>query len=159
MWIRFKPRNQKCKDCGKDYLAKSGVSLYCVVCKKLRKQESKKRFKKTVKGIAARKRWDRSEKGKASYKRYRNTDKYRAYAKNRYKNTPENIKKAHYYVHNTIRDGKLVRLKNCQTCGIKDWGIKRSMIEAHHYKGYDQKFWLAVQWLCTNCHREVVLHE
>ena len=29
------------------------------------------------------------------------------------------------------------------------------IIEAHYYKGYSPEYWLAVQWLCTDCHKEV----
>lgn len=113
-----------------------------------------KRWKKSPKGIAYRRAYDRSELGKAKYARYRAKPEYKEYSKKRYATMDVNKKKARYYVHNAVRSGRLVRPKNCENCGIKDWGIKRSMIEANHYKGYQPKFWLVVQWLCTNCHKE-----
>lgn len=97
--------------------------------------------------------YDRSELGKAKYRRFHLTEKYRTYARERYKNTDEHIRKARYYLRNAIRDGRLIKLNRCEICGIKDWGIKRSMIEAHHYLGYEEKNWLKVQWLCVPCHK------
>jgi len=118
--------------------------------------EADKRWKKSPKGVACRKRYDRSEAGKAKYKRYRNTEPYRNKSRERYYLTDENIRKAHYTVSNAVRDGRLIRSEYCEKCGIKDWGIKRSMIEAHHHLGYLPENWLRVQWLCTTCHKEVV---
>lgn len=118
------------------------------------KREYNKLWKKTPKGIESRRRYDRSEIGKAKYARYRATKKYKEYSAKRYAEMPINKKKARYYIHNAVRDGKLIKPKNCKKCGIKDWGEKRSMIEAHHYKGYEPEFWLVVEWLCTNCHKE-----
>ena len=34
------------------------------------------------------------------------------------------------------------------------WGVKRSMIEAHHFSGYTPDHWLNVQWLCVSCHKK-----
>lgn len=154
MAIRFKPRKQLCKLCGKEYLANSGVSLYCIECKKNKRKEWRWNYKHSPAGIAYRKRADRSETGKAKYVRYRAKPEYKEYSKKRYAEMPRNVYKARYYIHNAIRDGKLIKPKNCEKCGIKDWGERRSMIEAHHYKGYEPEFWLIVQWLCTNCHKE-----
>lgn len=118
--------------------------------------EADKRWKKSPKGIASRKKYDRSPVGKAKYARYRATDSYRKYIREYWHKLPINVRKARYYIHNAIRDGKIKRSEYCEKCGTKDWGIKRSMIEAHHYKGYEPQNWLSVQWLCTNCHREVM---
>lgn len=154
MAIRFKPRNQLCKVCSKKYLARSGVSLYCSECKKNKIKEWKWNYKHSPNGIANRKKDDRSELGKARYIRYRAKPEYKIYAKKRYQTMDENKKKARYYIHNGIRDGKLIKPTNCEMCGVQDWGEKRSMIEAHHYKGYKPAYWLVVQWLCTDCHKE-----
>lgn len=113
-----------------------------------------RKWKKSPKGIESRKRGDRSEVGKARYARYRATEHYKQYAKKRYETMDTNKKKARYTVHNALRDGKLVRPDYCSRCKVKNWSDKRSMIEAHHYKGYQPEFWLTVQWLCTNCHKE-----
>lgn len=154
MAIRFKPRKQLCRICNNEYLANSGVSLYCKNCKKLKIKEWRKIYKKSIKGKLSAKRYNRSEAGKAHYKKYRAKPEYKEYSTLRYKNMPKNIYRARYYIHNAIRDGKLIKPENCENCGIKDWGEKRSMIEAHHYRGYEPEFWLVVQWLCTNCHKE-----
>lgn len=113
---------------------------YCAKCFKLHQRELHRLY-------------DRGEVAKARYKRYRNTDKYRTYATNRYHEQAENIRKARYYISNAIRDGRLKRPKKCAECGIDDWGKKRSMIEAHHYLGYEKVNWLKIKWLCTNCHK------
>lgn len=51
--------------------------------------------------------------------------------------------KAHYVVHNAIRDGKLKRQYSCQSCGSKN------NIHAHHH---DYSTPLDVVWLCAACH-------
>lgn len=58
----------------------------------------------------------------------------RYYAKN-----PEPFR-ARNAVSRALRKGTLVR-KPCKVCGEKK-------VQAHHYKGYDKKYWLIVQWLC-----------
>jgi hypothetical protein len=42
--------------------------------------------------------------------------------------------------------GVLVRPEKCLLCG------SQSRLEAHHHKGYDEKYHLDVQWLCRQCH-------
>lgn len=88
-----------------------------------------------------------------SYKKYRDTEQYRQYSRTRYYSLPKNKRMARYSVTNAIRDKKLTRPNYCDECGIKDWGKGRSMIEAHHYLGYDKENWLRVKWLCSNCHK------
>lgn len=96
---------------------------------------------------------DRKQISKNRYKRYRSTDVFRKRARQRYNNMPDSKKKARYYVINAVRDGRITRPKNCERCGKVDTGVKRSMIEAHHYLGYDEKNWLLIEWLCTACHK------
>ena len=96
---------------------------------------------------------DRNEKSKLRYKRYRNTDKYREKSRKRYFSIPIEVRTARYYVTNATRDGILIRPEHCQKCKIKNWGIGRSMIEAHHHKGYSKENRLNVIWLCSNCHK------
>lgn len=65
---------------------------------------------------------------------------------------------AHTAVSHAIRAGWLVPPKRCDWCGntpAPTYNGSRS-IEAHHYKGYEQKYWFDVIWLCPNCH--VVAH-
>lgn len=152
--MTFIPKEKACKACNEMYLALSGVSLYCKTCKRKKKKEWIKKFKTSPKGILSRKKYDRSEIGKAKYARYRATKKYKTYSSVRYRTMTESIKKARYSVHNAVRDGRLKRPRYCERCLVQDWGIKRTMIEAHHYKGYEPEHWLTVQWLCTNCHKE-----
>ncbi len=98
--------------------------------------------------------YDRSELGQAKYARYRNTDKYREYARSRYHSMDENRKRARTVVRNAIRDGKFLQIKWCEKCGVENWGVWRSMIEAHHYLGYEPGHWFDIQWLCVPCHKK-----
>jgi hypothetical protein len=57
--------------------------------------------------------------------------------------------KARSAVQHAIRAGKLKR-QPCFHCGAEK-------AEAHHHKGYAQKFWLDIQWVCSRCHRKLHL--
>mgnify|MGYP001187615889 CR=1 FL=1 len=148
-------KSRICRVCKKVYLSTGPKSFYCSFCRKLKKREWNKKFKQSPRGKISEKKWNNSEKCRANIKKYRTTKRYKEYSKKRYDNMDINIKKARYYVHNAIRDGKLIKPNYCSRCLTKDWGKKRSMIESHHYKGYEPQNWLSVQWLCTNCHKEV----
>ena len=57
-------------------------------------------------------------------------------------------------VNHAVRDGWLVPPNRCDWCGdtpAPTYNGSRS-IEAHHHRGYEQKYWLDVIWLCPNCH-------
>ena len=56
--------------------------------------------------------------------------------------------KAHYLVHNAIRDGKLERSIFCEECGLP------ADTQGHH-EDYNQP--LNVDWLCRKCHTELHL--
>lgn len=141
----------RCVICGCLYQAKSRKSRYCGNCKLLKRREWKKKYRISPKGRLNSRKYE--PKRQKYYEKYRNTAHYRHYAHNRYHQEEENVRKAHYYVTNAVRDGKLIRPSKCENCGINDWGVKRSMIEAHHYLGYEPPNWLKIQWLCTNCHK------
>ena len=151
----------RCGNCGKEiYLDKRFT--YCskscnrvVKLKKKREYTKKYYLKNREKIIEKARQYEKSDQRKKTYEKYRGTYKYILYSRKRYHDLPENIRKARYTVVNAIRDGKIHRPKICEKCGREDWGEKRSMIEAHHYKGYSPEYWLTIQWLCTNCHKEV----
>jgi len=131
----------KCLGCGNDTSAKRKDRVWCSDCYK----EHHKELRRIR---------DRGEIAKARYKRYRKTEKYIVKARERYYKLEYGKRMARSHVCNAIRDGVLKRPSYCARCGIKDWGKKRSMIEANHYKGYDKQNWLVVEWLCTNCHKK-----
>jgi hypothetical protein len=54
-------------------------------------------------------------------------------------------------VHRALNSGKIKRPDTCERCK----SVKHSIV-AHHWHGYDEPYWLDVQWLCRACH--VVLH-
>jgi hypothetical protein len=57
-------------------------------------------------------------------------------------NNPEKYR-AHTLVNNAVRDGRLVRATQCETCGRPD------RLHAHH-EDYSRPF--DVKWLCPPCH-------
>jgi hypothetical protein len=52
---------------------------------------------------------------------------------------------AHQAVYRAVKKGRLIRPKNCETCG------QETMLHAHH-EDYSEP--LAVIWLCAGCHRK-----
>lgn len=142
-----------CIDCSIKFVPTGVSQSRCVECGKINEINYDKNYARSDRGKLARHKYDRTIKAKEKYKRYRSKDAYRLYTKSRYHEIEENVKKARYYVSNAIRDGRLKKLNYCEKCGRKDWGEKRSMIEAHHYMGYEPENWLKIQWLCTDCHK------
>jgi ribosomal protein S27AE len=79
--------------------------------------------------------------------RYSQTDEGRLSARKAKQKWAENnvIKRsAALIVNNAIRDGKLIKKYNCESCGV---GNVR--IHGHHD---DYAFPLSVRWLCPKCH-------
>ena len=70
---------------------------------------------------------------------------YTSAVKNWRKNHP-NSSKAHGRIQMALKKGTIVKPKNCSNCG----GIKR--LHAHHY---DYNYPYSVQWLCSECHRNL----
>lgn len=54
--------------------------------------------------------------------------------------------KAHRAIRVAKKNGSLVPPTTCQNCG------SGGRIEGHHHMGYEEKYWLVVQWLCKACH-------
>lgn len=81
-------------------------------------------------------------------KEYAATEKGKEVKSRAIKNYRENnpIKyKAHGAVNNAIRDGKLIKPKNCETCNIE--------CKPHgHHDDYTKP--LEVRWLCDKCHKK-----
>lgn len=53
--------------------------------------------------------------------------------------------KAHTAVNNAIRLGKLIK-KPCKKCG-------KLKVDGHHYLGYEEQYWLVVEWYCRKHHK------
>lgn len=142
-----------CKLCKKEYKPSGNRQFFCQNCRIIKRKEWNKKYDNSERARKKQSKRDREPLALARYKRYRNTEKYKEKARLRYKNMPNNKKKARYYLRNAIRDKRIKKLDYCEQCNIKDWGVKRSMIEAHHYLGYEKNNRLKVRWLCTNCHK------
>jgi hypothetical protein len=56
------------------------------------------------------------------------------------------LRQANHAVERAIAAGTLVRPDTCSQCGC------RGKIEAHHFMGYAQQYWLTIVWLCHLCH-------
>lgn len=69
-----------------------------------------------------------------------------ARAKNKWNLKNQKKRAANIMIGNAVRDGKLIKPKSCQACGM----IK-SRIHGHHCD-YDKP--LDVMWLCAACHTE-----
>lgn len=64
--------------------------------------------------------------------------------------------RAWYAVKKAIQRGIMVRPETCERCG-RSPGLNRrgrSLLEAHHFRGYDRDHHLDVQFLCPPCHKQ-----
>lgn len=131
-----------------------------------KRKVSKKRYQQSGKNVkvrnkhqqsdkfkAARSRYLKSKKGKAASRRdvvkYRNTDKgkqasRRASALARLRH-PDKIR-ARAAVGSAKKAKTLISPNLCARCG------KFGQTVAHHHRGYEEKYWLDIVWLCSSCH-------
>ena len=86
--------------------------------------------------IKAREEYQKTSRGKAALKKCRH--KYII-------NNPER-RAAHMILGNRIRDGHVIKPKQCSKCGSS------GRIHGHHY---DYALPLDVEWLCPKCHRQI----
>lgn len=112
-----------------------------------RGKEAKRHYDQSPKGRANQKRSDSSAKGKARHARYNTSEKGKAYFKKARENHPGRTK-ARDAINNAVKDGKMPHVKtlNCFNCG-------KQAEEYHHYKGYNERYYLDVQPVCIICHR------
>lgn len=98
-------------------------------------------YRKSEKGKCARTQYLQSPKGRAAVARSQRT----YYLKSR-KGSPE--RQAREALHRAIRSKRVTRPRRCARCR------KRCVPQGHHYRGYAQRHWLTIKWLCSDCHRE-----
>lgn len=58
----------------------------------------------------------------------------------------QEARRARDAVAQAIRDGVLLRPSSCTRCP------NAGPVQAHHFMGYEERHWLAVLWLCRDCH-------
>ena len=104
-------------------------------CRECLRDRDRKRFKKEKK---KRREWSRR------YYAGKGKDVVTA-CKQRWKERNAIKRGAHVLVCNAVRDGKIEKPSNCESCGKKD------QLHGHHD---DYAKPLEVRWLCPVCHRE-----
>lgn len=52
-------------------------------------------------------------------------------------------------VQRAVERGRLSKPDRCQVCGMV---VPAELLHGHHYRGYEPRFHLDVQWLCIACH-------
>jgi hypothetical protein len=111
-------------------------------------KEVAKRYAQSEKGISRMRKFDKSPKGRKKHSRYNRSEKGRTYDKLSKKRHPLKTK-ARNAVNNAIKAGELPSAKTftCKNCD-------NPAEEYHHSKGYNPKFWLDVEPMCIQCHRD-----
>lgn len=61
--------------------------------------------------------------------------------------------KARSAVKMALKTGKLIRPERCTVCGEIPGKMNngRSLLRADHYKGYEEKHWFDIRWICAAC--------
>jgi len=151
---------KKCKGCGevKEFSAfyklkgnSDGLSGKCKECIKARVRENRALRVDQYREYD-RKRFQEDPRVKERHLRYQKTDAGKKSMNKSKKKWIENNKekrKTHHAVNNAVRDGKLIKPKDCQVCGKIE-----NRIHGHH-ENYDNP--LDVIWVCSKCH--TVLHK
>jgi hypothetical protein len=69
----------------------------------------------------------------------------------------EQRKKARRAVNRALKNGVLVRPKECSRCNACPGVAKngKALIDAHHSNGYDDDHLTDIEWLCQSCHQKV----
>jgi len=120
----------KCKECNKKDVKENrdkNIDYY--------RDYDKTRFKEDPRVKARHKRYAKTEAGKEKG----NEAKRRYQANNPIKRLATNV------VNNAVRDGKIVKPHNCESCGDES-----NRMHGHHD---DYAFPLVVRWLCPKCHK------
>lgn len=140
-----------CKLCGATSEAASfyeGVASRCAEChrKKVRENRTEKaqyyrdydkmRFQRDVHRRIANKAYALTERGKEVHKR----------ATAKFKTMCPEKRAAHVLLNNAVRDGRVIKPKNCSRCGEIP---KRRDLHGHHN---DYALPLVVEWVCVVCH-------
>ena len=104
-----------------------GLQHQCKECR----AEIQREYRKTQKGKDRDSRYNSSKKHKDAC--------YRYWAKRPL------AQKANYSITNAVRDGRIIKPDNCESCG------KKCNPEGHH-DDYSEP--MNVRWLCTKCHKQ-----
>ena len=85
-----------------------------------------------------------------SVKKYLSTERAKKTRQKYCNQLPRLVRKATTALGHAVERGKILKPETCSLCGVKP-----RRIDAHHHKGYEQKFWLDVIWVCRHCHRKI----
>jgi hypothetical protein len=117
------------------------------------KFEIQKKYWQSPKGKATKSRYAKSLKNKIAQKRYRQSQKGKTnhifnYQRQK-KNHPERIK-ANQAIKHAIRNKLLqpYKLVKCLFCN-------KQAQHYHHFNGYEEKYWLYVVPVCSDCHKKI----
>lgn len=118
----------KCKECNKKDVKENRIQNidYYLEYDRLRFNLPKR--------VEARKKYSQTESGKKVLRK----------AKDKYNKNNIIKRAAHILVGNAVRDGKIKKTSNCESCGKKS-----TIIHGHHD---DYAYPLQVRWLCPQCH-------
>ena len=137
----------------KDKSRKDGCYSYCKECRKI-KTKLYNYATREIRNKKAREYYhNNKEHCKEIRKRYENSEKFKITRLNSFRRQKaKNPQK--YRARDNLRMmvflGKIEKPDSCESCGKTDCRIC-----GHHYKGYDDKHSLDVQWLCDECHYKV----
>lgn len=127
----FYPGDKTCKECRKNMVRvnrEKNSDYY--------REYDRNRFKNDKKVKERHKRYQSSDRGKESIKK----------ARLKYINKNPVKRAAHVILGNAIRDGKVIKIYQCEVCGTK-----KGIIHGHH-DDYSKP--LNVRWLCAEHHKQ-----
>lgn len=149
----------RCSRCGELKLASdfnkkssstSGLGPKCRCCTKLIAVEYRKNNLEKKRARDRKYRRDNIDRIRAHDRVYYSQNKDAFYLRHRlWADNHKEARKAHQFLNNEIRSGRVDKPDSCSVCGIS--GVR---INGHH-ESYSTENWLDVKWVCTACHNDI----
>lgn len=119
-------------------------------CTKCKQEKSIDEFGISIKGIEHSSYFCKTCNAKIQREYYRKHPDRRIQSTRKWEKNNKLKKSAHWAIDYAVQTKKIIKPTTCQVCHHNS-----SIIEAHHYMGYEKENRLNVLWVCRGCHKKI----